>query len=87
MSGDSLWGQVREEMQKDGLGLLEQVLALMIGGVLGGKALAIADSNLPMRQELFLFGILFSTGFAVLGITHLVVSVNRVVGSKDETPQ
>jgi hypothetical protein len=71
-------------MQKDGLDLLEQVLALIIGGVLGGKALAVVNADVSLLYELIAYAGLFAIGIIVLGTTHLVVSVNRVMAAENE---
>ncbi|MFC5133881.1 MULTISPECIES: hypothetical protein [Haloferacaceae] len=84
MSDESTWTRVQEEMQKDGLDLLEQVLALITGGVLGGNALRLADANLPILYELGAYAGLFAIGFFVLGTTHFVVSYNRVLSADTE---
>lgn len=51
MSDESIWTRVQAEMQKDGLDLLEQVLALITGGVLGGNALRIANADLSIYMN------------------------------------
>lgn len=84
MSYESIWNRVQAEMQKDGLDLLEQVLALITGGVLGGNALRIANADLPILYELGAYSGLFVLGFIVLGTTHLVVSYNRVLSADVE---
>jgi hypothetical protein len=84
MSDESIWTRVQAEMQKDGLDLLEQVLALITGGVLGGNALRIANADLPILYELGAYAGLFVLGFIVLGTTHLVVSYNRVLSADAE---
>ena len=84
MSEKPTWTRLKEEMQKDGLDLLEQVLALITGGVLGGNALRLTDANLPILYELGAYAGLFALGFFVLGTTHLVVSYNRVLSIDTE---
>lgn len=74
---------VRSEMEKDGLDLLEQVVVLIMGGILGGNAFQIAQSDLPMIVELIAYILLFSTGFLLLGMVHFLVSWNRVSTSPD----
>jgi hypothetical protein len=84
MSDNSFLHRVSEEMQKDGLDLLEQVLSLIIGGVLGGKALAVVNADIPLLLELIAYAGLFLIGIVVIGITHFVVSVNRVMGAETD---
>lgn len=70
--------QVREEMKKDGYDLMEQVTILILGGVLGGHAFQVAQSNSPMIVDLIVYIILFSTGYLVLAMIHFVISLQRI---------
>lgn len=72
-------GATRKEMEKDGLDLLEQVLVLMLGGVLGGQALSIAEATYPILIELALYLILIVVGIFTLGVIHFIVSYHRVL--------
>lgn len=83
MSDKSTWSRVRGEMRKDWLDLLEQVTALIVGGVLGGNALRLANSELPIIYEIILYAVLFAVGFFTLGAMHFVVSYNRILNEDD----
>lgn len=79
MSRRGLLKEVGREMEKDGLDLLEQVIALIIGGVLGGMAFQVAIADIPYRQKLLIYVFIFALGVIVLGLTHFFVSFQRVL--------
>jgi len=85
MFDDISWSEVKDEMRKDGFDLLEQVLALIMGGVLGGKALELTRSTGSPLGEMIAYFILIVIGFSVLGIIHFVVSFNRVLSEKEDS--
>lgn len=74
----SFVSEVREEMEKDGYDLMEQVTILILGGVLGGQAFQVAQSDTSLLYELSVFTGLLLTGYATLAMLHFVVSMNRV---------
>ncbi|WP_436348969.1 hypothetical protein [Natronorubrum sp. FCH18a] len=84
MTIKSTLSDIRKEMKKDGLDLLEQVLVLITGGILGGKGLSLANSDLPILYEFGAYMVLFAIGMFVLGTTHFVISFQRVVNSERE---
>lgn len=69
---------VRSEMEKDGYDLMEQVTVLILGGVLGGQAFQVAQSDANFFFELGIFTGLLLTGYITLALLHFVVSMNRV---------
>lgn len=69
---------IREEMEKDFFDLLEQVIVLLLGGVLGGQALSITRADFPLHIELIYYLILLGLGLFTLGTIHFLVSHHRV---------
>jgi len=85
MSWKSRFQATREEMQKDGLDLLEQVIVLVMGGVLGGQAYTIAQRGFVVWVEILLYLLLLTVGVFALGSVHFVVSYNRVLNKNEKT--
>lgn len=73
---------VREEMEKDGLDLIEQVTVLILGGMLGGQALSITQQEFPLFIQGGLFLMLLLLGIIVIGVIHFIVSYHRVLASE-----
>jgi len=69
----------REEMEKDGLDLLEQVIVLVMGGVLGGQAYSVTQQGYAIWIEMMLYLIILTVGIIALGSVHFVVSYQRVL--------
>lgn len=65
-------------MEKDGYDLMEQVTILILGGVLGGQAFQVAQSDTNLLFELGVFTGLLLTGYVTLAMLHFVVSMNRI---------
>ncbi|WP_335999952.1 hypothetical protein [Halorientalis halophila] len=79
MEDKSLMERIGEEMEKDGLDLLEQVIVLIMGGVLGGQALQVAQAGRSIWYEFGAYAIIFFVGIVTLGFTHLFVSYHRAI--------
>lgn len=79
MSRRELLKEVGREMEKDGLDLLEQVVALIIGGVLGGMAFQVAIVDIAYSEKLILYLFIFCLGIITLGVTHFAISIQRVI--------
>lgn len=69
---------VRKEVEKDGYDLVEQVVVLTLGGVLGGHALTITQADYGLFWQVVLYLLLLTIGLVVLGIVHFLVSYYRI---------
>lgn len=69
--------RVLESLDKDAFDLVEQVYALMLGGVLGGMSLRVIQANQGWLVEWLSFIILFIIGFVLFGTLHLIISFFR----------
>jgi len=83
MSWKSRLEATREEMEKDGLDLFEQVIVLVLGGILGGQAFSIAQTGYPIWIEIFLYLLILTVGVVALGGVHFVVSYHRVLNQEE----
>lgn len=72
----------REEMEKDGFDLFEQVMVLITGGVLGGQAYSITQEGYPLWLEGSLYLLILSIGIVVLGSLHFLISYYRVLDTE-----
>lgn len=77
----TLISDVQEEMEKDGYELVEQVVILILGGILGGQAFRIALADYGMLLTLILYLFLLLVGVLSLGILHFYISYNRIKSS------
>lgn len=75
---------VRSELDKDSMDLIEQVVVLITGGVLGGEAHNIAQSSGPIWIELLGFIVLLLTGIMTVGAMHITVATARVSAETDD---
>lgn len=70
---------VRTEMEKGIFDLVEQVMTLILGGMLGGQALSISQGNYSLLEELLLLLLLIVIGLTVLERLHFLMTYKCVL--------